>query len=135
MIIRRRELVVVAILALVFGAAPTVGDVGSCGRQATDLDEGAFAAARKSTDCQRCRGCGLQTQTCARACDAGAPSDIAFPATCRPIAHDGEVCLHALEAASCDDYAAFVSDTGRAVPTECDFCRLVPDAGALLGDR
>lgn len=125
MSVRRRELAAVSLVALVFGAGPTVGDIGSCGRSASDIDEAAFASSHKQTDCQRCTSCGLQSQTCARACDPQAPSDVGWPSTCHPLEHDGEVCLRALQAASCSDYAAFVSDVDPTSPTECDFCHLL----------
>jgi hypothetical protein len=127
----RKELAVAAVCALVFGAAPTVGDIGSCGQTATPLAEAAFAAEHKALDCQRCGECGIATQACARACDPKAPSDVAIPATCFPLQHDGDVCLRALQAASCDDYASFMSDVGPTVPSECDFCHVIPEAGVL----
>jgi hypothetical protein len=123
-----------AVLALVFGAAPTVGDVGSCGQKATPLDEAVFAAQRKALDCQRCTQCGLITQTCTDACDPSKPSDVGWPDTCFPLDHDGVVCIDALEAASCKDYASFVSDTAPTVPTECQFCLDIPEAGIVVGD-
>jgi hypothetical protein len=119
---RRRDVALVALLAVGLFAAPTVGDIGGCGTQATDLDESVFAEARKQLDCQRCRECGFTTTTCKNACNPAVPSDVSFPPTCRPLAHDGDVCLRALEAASCGDYAAFVDDTAPSVPSECDFC-------------
>jgi hypothetical protein len=128
--VRRRDLALAGVLAVVFGAAPTVGDIGSCGQVATDLDEQSFAAARKQIDCQRCTGCGLTTQTCRNACDPTAPSNVGWPSTCHPLAHDGDVCLRALAAAGCGDYAAFVDDVAPTLPTECDFCHLVPPAPA-----
>ncbi|HEY6461129.1 MAG TPA: hypothetical protein VIY73_13285, partial [Polyangiaceae bacterium] len=57
--VRTRDLALVAFFALVFGAGPTVGDVGSCGDPATSLAEGTFAAQRKALDCQRCTQCGI----------------------------------------------------------------------------
>ena len=134
MTIRRRELAFAAVLALVFGAAPTVGDIGACGATAVALDESAFAAQRKALDCRRCTECGLSTQACASACDPKAPSSVGFPNTCFPLQHDGDVCLHALEYASCDDYASYVSDEDPTVPSECDFCHVVPEGGLTLGD-
>jgi hypothetical protein len=120
--VRRSELLLAAMVALVFGTAPTVGDVGSCGRTATDLDRRSFAEARKTVDCQRCTDCGLTTQRCHAACDPQAASDVSWPSTCYPLEHDGEVCLRALQAASCGDYAGFVDDRAPSAPTECDFC-------------
>jgi hypothetical protein len=122
------------VLALVFGAAPTVGDVGSCGTTASALDQASFAHARKTLDCQRCTACGLDTQTCRDACNPKAPGDVSWPSTCHPLLHDGEVCLDALQAAGCGDYASFVSDVAPTLPTECDFCHDLPEAGTVAGD-
>ena len=109
--------------------------MGSCGDQATSLDEPSFEAARKSEDCKRCTQCGLTTKTCAAACDPDVPGDYGWPSTCFPLARDGVVCLDALQAASCGDYASYVSDTAPAEPSECAFCRFVPEAGVpLVGD-
>jgi hypothetical protein len=132
--VRRRELALAAVLALVFGAAPTVGDVGACGQAATPLDEAVFAAQRKELDCQKCTECGLITKTCSNACDPSKPSDVAWPDTCFPLDHDGVVCIDALEAASCADYASFVSDVDPTTPTECQFCLDVPEGGVVVGD-
>jgi len=132
--VRRRELAFAAVLALVFGAAPTVGDVGACGQQATPLDEATFAAQRKALDCQKCTECHLTTQTCLDACNPDKPSDVAWPSTCFPLDHDGVVCIDALEAASCSTYASFVSDVDPTTPTECDFCLDVPEGGITTGD-
>lgn len=128
--ITRRSKLTVAVVALVFGTAPTVGDIGSCGTTATALDIPAFAAARKALDCQRCSQCGFDTQTCINACNPKVPSDVVIPSTCYPLTHDGQVCLDALEAASCSTYAGFVSDTDPSAPTECVFCLDVPDGGS-----
>jgi hypothetical protein len=133
--VRRGELAFAAMLALLFGAAPTVGDVGACGQEATALDEATFAAQRKALDCQKCTDCGLTTQTCKNACDPSKPSDVGWPSTCFPLAHDGTVCIDALEAASCSAYASFVSDVAPTVPSECDFCRDIPEGGVLVGDN
>lgn len=132
--VRRSELAFAALLAVLFGAAPTVGDVGACGTKATPLDEATFAADRKALDCQRCTRCGLTTQLCADACDPSKPSPVGWPKTCFPVEHDGVVCLDALEAASCGDYASFVSDVAPTVPGECDFCRDIPEAGVGVGE-
>ena len=132
--IRRRTLALCAVLALVFGAGPTVGDVGSCGDQAAALDLATFLAERKAADCQMCRQCGLTTQTCLNACNPGAPSSVSWPSTCYPLQRDAVVCIDALLAASCGAYASYVSDTSPTVPTECDFCHLIPDAAATTGE-
>jgi hypothetical protein len=111
-----------------------VGDVGSCSEQAAPLDEGTFAAQRKALDCQRCKQCGFTTKTCTDACNPDAPSSVGWPNTCYPLQHDGIVCLDALEAASCDAYASYVSDVAPTVPTECDFCHLAVDASSAPGE-
>jgi hypothetical protein len=130
----RAELGFAAVLALVFGAAPTVGDVGSCGDQATSLDPGYFEAERKAIDCKRCTECGLTSKTCTDACNPSVPGDYGWPSTCFPLARDGVVCIDALEAASCSDYASYVSDTAPTEPSECDFCRDIPEAAAPVGE-
>jgi len=43
------------------------------------------------------------------------------------------VCIDALQVASCGAYASYVSDTAPTVPTECDFCHVVPEGG-VVGD-
>ena len=116
-------------LALALGTGATPGDVGGCGARASDLDVALFAKQRKDVDCARCRDCGLSTARCGRACDAAAASDVALPATCHPLAHDGDVCIRALRVASCDDYASYVDDDAPSSPTECDFCHVVTEAG------
>ena len=121
--ISARCLLLTALVFLVFGTGPSVGDVGACGKTATDLDEAAFRHGRKVVDCRRCQDCGLTTARCTRACDPNDRSDVAFPPTCRPLYHDGEVCLRALLAASCSDYAGYVDDGAPEVPSECAFCR------------
>jgi hypothetical protein len=121
-----RRAIVVMLGALCM--APTVGDVGGCGRQATELDGEDFAYARKDEDCERCEECGVATERCRRACDPAALPDIALPVTCRPVRRDGEVCLRALRAASCDTFASYVDDVAPTTPSECEFCRVPPPA-------
>lgn len=121
---RSRSLSLAVALLGVLLMAPTVGDTGACGRTATELDRDKYANARKLQDCERCRECGLSTARCESACDPKALPEIALPATCRPLYHDGEVCLRALAAASCDTYATYVDDEAPATPTECDFCQV-----------
>jgi hypothetical protein len=116
--VRRRGILAVVLLVLV--AAPTAGDIGSCGQEIEDLDAGRFFLAKADVDCEKCETCGLTTQACARAC--GPPVEAAFPDGCYPLVHDGEVCLDALDAASCSDYTLFMADSGGSVPTECNFC-------------
>jgi hypothetical protein len=113
-----------ALVALLFCAAPVPGDVGGCGQSPDLLDPDVFFATKSDIDCHKCRSCQLSTQTCEQACSgAGLPSD--FPEGCVPLVHDGEVCLRALHFASCDDYRSYVDDFAPTVPTECDFCPAV----------
>jgi hypothetical protein len=123
----KRSSPLVAIVALVFGVGATVGDIGSCGKDPTNLDASSFANARKIVDCEQCTKCNLSTQRCAQACADAAPTDT-FPPNCAPLYQDGVVCLNALLATSCSDYAQYVDDNERLVPTECEFCR-GPEAG------
>jgi hypothetical protein len=123
----RVEMLVVWTLAALC-LAPTAGDIGGCGAEATPLDTQAFAQARKDEDCQRCRACGLVVPRCGRACDPAKPPDTSIPTTCKPLRHDGDVCLHALSAASCTSYATYVDETAPATPSECDFCKERPSS-------
>jgi hypothetical protein len=116
-----------ALGALLFLAAPTAGDIGSCTASPADLDPNKFFVDKQAIDCERCQECGFVTATCARAC--GAPMGGTFAPLCYPLVHDGEVCFDALLSASCGTYASYVSDEGSTVPTECDFCP-AEDAGA-----
>lgn len=109
------------LVALVFLAGPTAGDIGSCGQAVEELDPVKFFGQKKLVDCKQCVSCGFATQSCERACN-DPPSESSFPEDCFPLAHDGEVCLNALSAASCDEYAAFVDDAAPTIPTECNFC-------------
>lgn len=121
---RSRALSLATALASVLLMAPTVGDTGGCGRTAKELDRDKYANARKLEDCERCRECAIDTVRCERACDPTALPEIALPPTCRPVYHDGEVCLRALAAVTCETYATYVDDEGAATPTECDFCQV-----------
>ena len=120
--VERRSIVLVAIVAALC-AAPTVGDVGSCGQKAAPLGAPEFFGARLQLECDRCRRCGYSSRACVRACDALARHAIppSFPEGCSPVVHDGEVCLRALDALSCSAFGDVVSDA-PIVPTECDFC-------------
>lgn len=125
---------VVAVLG-VLSLAPTAGDVGGCGSEASLLDVAAFSRARKQEDCEHCTTCGLTTSRCVRACDPKAPSDVALPATCRPLLHDGEVCIRAIHAGSCTDWAKWVDETAPTIPSECEFCRVTdPPSAAPLAE-
>ena len=109
-------------LAVVFGMGPTVGDIGSCNQDIDALDPVSFFALKASIDCSRCRECALSGKQCEAACSA-APATSFLPG-CRPLVHDGEVCLHALLHASCDDYASYTDDSRPTAPSECQFCPL-----------
>ncbi|MDB4945259.1 MAG: hypothetical protein JWP97_4793 [Labilithrix sp.] len=129
-------------LVMVLGVcamAPTVGDTGGCGRTATELDRDAYANGRKIIDCRRCQDCGITSGRCTRACDPAAEPDIQLPASCRPLYHDGEVCIRALDSASCEAFATYVDEVAPAIPSECDFCRVTaagaPGDGGTPGER
>jgi hypothetical protein len=124
------EIVRLALALGFFAAAPTAGDIGSCGQAENDLDPQKFFSTKQDLDCQRCQECVLTTRACERACEkALIVSD--FPAGCVPIEHDGEVCVDALAAASCGDYARYMDDEAATIPTECNFCpAMAADAGA-----
>jgi hypothetical protein len=102
-------------------AAPTPGDVGGCGQTTQALDAEAFFAEKDAVDCVQCMDCGYTTDFCVRAC-SGESSQTAFTAGCAPLVHDGQVCLRALEAASCGDYQHYAADVAREAPSECLFC-------------
>jgi hypothetical protein len=115
-----RDHLPIIVLALFALAGPTAGDIGSCGQDVVDLDPAKFFLEKNRIDCDRCADCGYATETCLRVCFEPAPTT--FEPGCFPLVHDGEVCLNALEAASCDDYQQFIDDVNPSVPTECNFC-------------
>lgn len=117
----------VVVFLAVLCMAPTAGDVGGCGQDAVALDVDAYALARKDADCARCKECSLSSARCTRACDSKAAPETSIPATCHPLEHDGEVCLRALHAASCEAYGRYLSDVAPESPSECAFC--VSDGG------
>lgn len=116
----------VALGLLLFCLAPTAGNIGSCGQDAELLDAGKFFAQKVTLDCARCEECAIDSVQCRRACE-GLGADQTFPDNCYPLVHDGEVCLDALVAASCEAYAGYEADTGATIPTECNFCPLDAD--------
>lgn len=118
---------VVAVLG-VLSAAPTPGDVGGCGSDVRLLDRDAYARARKKQDCQRCEECGVRSERCARSCDVASPPETVVPASCRPLLHDGVVCLRARADASCATFARYVDDTSPTSPSECMFCKATASA-------
>lgn len=120
----RRHAAVRVLLAIALAglcAAPTPGDVGGCGQTPQPLDAQAFFAEKDAIDCTQCIDCAYTTDFCFRAC-SGEPSQPAFAVGCEPLVHDGEVCLRALEAASCADYESYAADADREAPSECLFC-------------
>jgi hypothetical protein len=125
-----------ALVALTILAAPTVGDIGSCGQAITDLDSLKFFAEKDFVDCTRCGECGLTSEACVRACDV-ALTQTEFPEGCFPLVHDGEVCLNALRAASCAEYRGFTDDNAATIPTECNFCPVTqaPSSGGGMSGQ
>ena len=114
-----RKLAMLVLLLLV--AAPTAGDIGSCGQPIADLDAVKFFSEKQAIDCAHCRRCGFVSASCESSCGPELLVD-AFDGDCFPVVHDGEVCLNALRAADCAEYAAYVADESPTVPTECNFC-------------
>lgn len=110
------------LLAVVFGMGPTVGDIGSCGQAIDALDPVTFFALKARIDCMRCGECSLSGKECQAACTL--PPATSFLPDCHPLVHDGEVCLHALQHASCDDYATYTDESHPTAPSECQFCPL-----------
>lgn len=123
----RRSFGVIGVLLAMLCMAPTAGDIGGCGKEATELDPDDYAFARKSEDCDRCRECGIGSERCKRSCDPARAPEIALPPTCKPVRHDGEVCLRALDTVSCERFATYVDDVAPATPGECDFCKIKPE--------
>lgn len=121
-----------ALLLLFFTAAPTVGDIGSCGKPPDEMDPVKFYAAKEQLDCDKCRACELFSVTCERACEPELDIED-FPRGCRPLVHDGEVCLNALQASGCNEYRQYMSDTDPIIPTECNFCPPCDDGGVPEG--
>ena len=111
----------VGFCVLAFCAAPVPGDVGGCTQRAEALDAQAFFTKKAEIDCARCSECAFDGALCESACGSF-PVPQEFPEGCVPNVHDGEVCLRALEVASCDDYRSFVSSEAPTIPTECEFC-------------
>ncbi len=101
-------------------AAPTAGDIGSCGQPSVELDPEAFFWEKATIDCQKCIRCNHVTKACERACAGEFP--VTFEDNCFPLVHDGEVCLNALRATACEDYQGVIDDVAPTVPTECNFC-------------
>ncbi len=111
----------IGFVVLAFCTAPTPGDVGGCGQEPQELDPETFFWSLQDSQCRQCQDCGLATATCARACGATLVQST-FPKDCVPLVHDGEVCLRALQQASCSAFRDYVDDREPTVPTECNFC-------------
>jgi hypothetical protein len=125
--VRPFEVLRLVVAIVLFCAAPTAGDIGSCNQPDQALDPKPFFAEKKVIDCEQCQACGLVfTKACKAACSKNPPSPDTFPDDCLPLVHDGEVCIDALEAASCASYSHFVADQGATTPSECDFCPVMP---------
>jgi hypothetical protein len=116
------ERAALAIAVLLLCAAPTPGDIGSCGQPVQELDAETFFSAKAYFDCRRCNDCRLVSKACTAACDPDTVLWREFDEGCLPLVHDGEVCLRALRDASCEDYGTFVRDSEPETPTECNFC-------------
>jgi hypothetical protein len=128
------EVARLAVVAIFFLAAPTAGDIGSCGQSADDLDAFKFFAAKGGIDKAKCDECGYSTTICENL-RQGKVETTEFPEGCFPLVHDGEVCLDALLASDCDDYRDYVADLGATVPTECNFCPPRDAGTAPTGDQ
>ena len=119
--IHARHRLWVALVAVYVLMAPVAGDIGSCGQKAEELDALKFFEAKQFAECNRCIDCGFTNATCVTICQEPL-AEPSFDPDCFPLAHDGEVCINALEAASCDEFAQFVDDVAPTIPTECNFC-------------
>jgi hypothetical protein len=126
--VTRRQHVAAVVLALL-ALAPTVGDIGSCGQSPDDLDPIKFFQAKGGIDLSMCDECSILTERCEKL-RFGHIEATEFAPGCFPHVHDGEVCLNALLASDCDDYAKYMADVGATVPTECNFCPPRPGTGA-----
>lgn len=129
----RADALRLAVVALFFTAAPTAGDIGGCGQAENELDPSKFFSTKQDVDCARCAACSIDTTACARSCSPGLVIKD-FPPGCVPLEHDGEVCVDALLVAGCTDYASYMADQGSTIPTECNFCPALLDAGAGASD-
>jgi hypothetical protein len=125
----RADVLRLALAVVFFTAAPTAGDIGSCGQAEDDLDPARFFGAKQEVDCQRCADCELTSDACGKACSPGLLIR-EFPPGCVPLEHDGVVCIDALAAAGCGDYRRYMADEASTIPTECNFCPPQADAGA-----
>jgi hypothetical protein len=108
-------------IALAFCAAPTPGDIGGCAQDADELDPRTFFWSFQDSQCEQCQACGIDTAACQRAC-GDVLLQTEFAENCVPLVHDGEVCLRAVQQASCSDSREYLSDDDPSIPTECNFC-------------
>ena len=123
---KERLSILVAVLAALAVLAPTPGDTGGCGTAVVEMSSAGYGNARKLADCARCKECNIGSERCARACNRSVPPEFALPPTCRPLLHDGQVCLRAIYAASCADFATYVDENAPVTPSECGFCQVPP---------
>jgi hypothetical protein len=70
-----------AAVLIFFTAAPTAGDIGSCGQAPDDLDPARYFALEKTIDCKKCIECELLTDQCKLACKPALGDPWAFFAT------------------------------------------------------
>ncbi len=109
-------------LVLVGGLGAVPGDVGGCGQAAEELDPTIFYQRVRVVECEQCTRCAIQTLPCREACAGTESVPTEFEPGCVPLVHDGEVCLRALEAASCRVFRDTVDERAPRIPSECDFC-------------
>ncbi|MBW2458154.1 MAG: hypothetical protein JRI68_26860 [Deltaproteobacteria bacterium] len=65
---RRWSLVKLALVAVLFIAGPTAGDIGSCGQEIVELDPIKFFSEKQAIDCHQCLECGFVTTFCEDSC-------------------------------------------------------------------
>jgi len=109
-------------LVLLGGLGAVPGDVGGCGQAAQELDPSVFFERVRAVECEQCTRCAIQTLACRAVCVGDEPVPTEFEPGCVPLVHDGEVCLRALEAASCRAFRDYVDEGAPRMPSECDFC-------------
>ena len=109
-----------AIVALLFLAAPTAGDIGSCNQTLSALDPAKFSAVKQNIDCNKCLTCGFTTHPCMAACGVTAVK-ITFPkgAACRWKRTARVWPRRPRRGGVRRRYASYVADTGSTTPTEC----------------
>ena len=121
---RRLEYLALFAVVLLFVVAPTPGDIGGCGQSSEQLKATTFFHSKRVLECRRCHECDVAFQYCVDACDDSLAVPDSFALGCFPLVHDGDVCLRAIEHASCSTFMDYVHDDPRlrSSPTECNFC-------------